>query len=99
MQAAPVNRFPRSADRYGLVLPITLEGEEGSTHDVSATGVLLELRAAPPVGSNVALTLQYEADGIEHQLACRGVVTRVEPHGDTFNIAVRLSKPLFNQDE
>jgi hypothetical protein len=99
MQTAPSNRFPRSADRYGLVLPITLEGEEGSTHDVSATGVLLELRAAPPVGSNVSLTLAYETGGVEHQLACRGEVVRVEPLGDTFNIAVRLSKPLFDEHE
>jgi hypothetical protein len=99
MQAAPSTRHPRSSDRFGLVLPITLEGEEGSTHDVSATGILLELHAAPPVGSDVALMLQYEAGGVEHQLACRGEVIRVEPHGDSFNIAVRLSKPLFAEGE
>ena len=88
---------PRSADRFGLVLPITMEGEEGSTHDLSATGMLLEAGSAPAVGSRVSLSLQYRRHGREHELACSGEVVRVEQHGDTYNVAVRLSEPLFEQ--
>lgn len=97
--AAPVQQRPRSADRFGVVLPITMEGEEGTTHDVSDTGVLVELGTAPAVGSEVGLTLQYRASGKNHQIACSGHVVRVEPHGDSFNIAVQLSKPLFGETE
>lgn len=97
MPSDPARHVPRSADRYGLVLPITMEGEEGSTQDLSATGVLVESDTAPSVGSKVELTLQYPWRGRQHQLACGGEVVRVERHGDSFNIAVRLSQPLFGE--
>jgi hypothetical protein len=97
MPSDPGHHSPRSADRYGLVLPITMEGEEGSTHDLSATGVLVETDTAPAVGTRVELTLQYPWRGREHQLDCAGEVVRVERHGDSFNIAVRLARPLFDE--
>jgi hypothetical protein len=97
MRPDPSNRQPRSADRFGLVLPITMEGEEGSTHDLSATGVLLESPSAQDVGQHVALKLQYRARGQDRQIECSGEVVRVERAGDSFNIAVRLFQPLFDE--
>ena len=87
----------RSAERFGLALPITMEGEECSSHDISATGVLLEASQAPALGASVALTLQYRCDGREFSLDCRGEVVRVERHGENYNIAVRLAEPLFQE--
>ena len=85
----------RSAERFGLALPITMEGEECSSHDISATGVLLESPAAPALGACVSLTLQYRAEGRDFRVDCSGEVVRVERHGDNYNIAVRLAEPLF----
>jgi hypothetical protein len=85
----------RSAPRFGLALPITMEGEECAVHDLSATGVLLESAAAPDLGAHVSLSLQYQNEGREFSLGCRGEVVRVERHGENFNIAVRLDEPLF----
>jgi hypothetical protein len=85
----------RSADRFGLALPITMEGEECAIHDISATGVLLESTQAPELGAQVALTLQYQAEGRPFALDCSGQVVRVERHGENYNIAVRLNQPLF----
>ena len=85
----------RSADRFGLALPITMEGEECAMHDISATGVLLEASQAPAVGSQVALSLQYQTEGRPFRLDCAGEVVRVERRGEGFNIAVRLNEPLF----
>jgi hypothetical protein len=85
----------RSAERFGLALPITMEGEECSSHDISATGVLLESSAAPALGATVSLMLQYRTEGREFSLDCVGEVVRVERHGDNYNIAVRLAEPLF----
>ena len=85
----------RAAERFGLALPITMEGEECASHDISATGVLLECPAAPELGATVSLALQYRAEGQDFSLGCRGEVVRVERHGDNYNIAVRLSQPLF----
>lgn len=99
MSSMPSPQRPRSADRFGLVLPITMEGEEGTIHDMSSTGLLVESSSAPAMGSQVSLSLRYQAGGREHQLDCIGQVVRVEQHGDGFNIAVQLSEPLFDESD
>lgn len=85
----------RSAERFGLALPIKMEGDECACHDISATGVLLESPQAQQVGAQVSLSLQYDVDGAPFNLDCTGRVVRVEQHGDNFNIAVQLDEPLF----
>ncbi|MGZ5182540.1 MAG: PilZ domain-containing protein [Ramlibacter sp.] len=85
----------RAAERFGLALPITMEGEECACHDISATGVLLESPSAADLGAQVALSLQYDLEGRPFHLDCSGRVVRVERHGDNFNIAVKLDEPLF----
>lgn len=90
-----VQQCQRSAERFGLALPITMEGEECACHDISATGVLLESAQAQELGAKVALSLQYDVEGAPYHLDCRGHVVRVERHGDNFNIAVQLDEPLF----
>jgi hypothetical protein len=85
----------RSAERFGLALPIMMQGKECACHDISATGVLLESPQAQALGSQVALSLQYDVEGTPFHLDCSGRVVRVEPHGDSFNIAVELDEPLF----
>ncbi len=88
----------RSAERFGLALPITMEGEPCASHDISATGLLLESPVAAEVGASVALTLQYRAeDHQQRRMEFSGEVVRVERHGDNFNIAVRLHQPLFQE--
>lgn len=85
----------RADERYAMALPITMEGEEGATHDLSAGGILFESPSQAEVGAQVALSLEYRRNGVEHRLACEGEVVRVERHGDGYNIAVRLHAPLF----
>jgi len=95
-QDSPVRQ--RSAQRFGLALPVTMEGEECASHDISATGVLLESPGPADVGAQVSLTLQYRTGGRDMDLGCTGRVVRVERHGDNYNIAVRLDRPLFEED-
>lgn len=92
-----IQQRQRSAQRFGLALPITMEGEECACHDISATGLLLEAAQAQALGARVALTLQYTADGRPLHVDCAGQVVRVERHGEGFNIAVRLDEPLFQE--
>lgn len=89
----------RSSERFGLALPITMEGEDCASHDLSATGLLLESASAPLVGATVDLTLEYQRRGQEHHLACQGQVVRVERLPRGYNIGVRLSAPLFAEDD
>lgn len=89
----------RSSERFGLALPITMEGEDCASHDLSATGLLLEAASAPLVGATVDLTLEYVRREREHRLACQGQVVRVERLARGYNIGVRLVQPLFAEDE
>ncbi|AEG92803.1 PilZ domain-containing protein [Ramlibacter tataouinensis] len=89
----------RAADRFGVALPITMEGEEGATHDLSAGGILFESPSDAVLGEQVTVQLQYRRHGIDHQLDCKGRVVRVERCGDGYNIAVQLNQPLFGETE
>ena len=96
MQTAQMQE-QRSAKRFALALPITLEGREGVTHDLSATGIFFEAARSPGLGARIDLTVRYVVDGHEFSVGCHGVVVRVERHGDTFNVAVQLGSELFGE--
>lgn len=89
------SRDQRSSDRFGIALPITMEGGEGQTHDISESGILFETQCAPEVGARINMTLQYSIDGHDYQLGCEVEVVRVERIGDKVNVAGRLLAPLF----
>lgn len=85
----------RAQERYPVALPITMEGEDGQTLDLSAQGVLFESPVRPAVGSLVTLAIQYQAGDIPLSIDCDGEVVRVERRGSVFNVAVRLRQPLY----
>lgn len=85
----------RAQRRYPVALPITMEGEEGQTLDLSAQGILLESAARPAVGSHVSMSIEYRVGEAQWSIQCDGEVVRVESHGDACNIAVRLRRPLY----
>lgn len=88
----------RSAQRFGLALPlIALEGDEGATHDLSATGIFFETDCSYEVGSTIKLVLGYPAGTHTQPLTCEAEVVRVSPTGGGFNTAVRLLTPLFTE--
>ena len=90
---------PRTGDRFGIALPITMEGVEGETHDISETGILFETSAdaEPQVGRRIDMTLQYSMDGRHYHTRCAAEVVRVERVGDKVNIAARLLSPLLTE--
>jgi hypothetical protein len=87
----------RSADRFGLALPITLEDAEGETHDLSENGILFETTIEPKVGARISMTIQYGVGGRSHELACQAEVVRVQRVGEKVNVAARLLTPLFSE--
>ena len=88
----------RAAPRFGVGMPYSVDGHEGHTRDLSATGVSFDSDTAYPVGSIVDLTLRYGLDGHNFPLECQVEVVRVEPRGQRFFIAARWCKPFFNPD-
>ena len=87
----------RAAQRFGTALRLTVEGEEGATHDMSATGLCFESDRNYAVGSTIELVIEYPGGTRMHPLACEAEVVRVVPAGEQFNIAVRLLTPLFSE--
>ncbi len=85
----------RAQARYAVALPITMEGEEGQTLDLSAQGILFESAARPAVGTHVCLAILYQVGGTDSRIDCDGEVVRVECHENVCNIAVRLRQPLY----
>jgi hypothetical protein len=86
----------RAAPRFGVALRLTVEGEEGATHDLSATGLSFASDRSYEVGSKLELVLEFPGSGRPHPLTCEAEVVRATPAGDSFIIAVRLLTPLFN---
>ena len=85
----------RAQARYAVALPITLEGEEGQTLDLSAQGILFESSVQPAVGTHVCLAIRYQVGDTPLSIDCDGEVVRVERRGSACNIAVRLRRPLY----
>ncbi len=92
---APPATDARAQARYPVALPITMEGEEGQTLDLSAQGILFESTARPAVGTHVCLAILYQVGGADSRIDCDGEVVRVECHENMCNIAVRLRRPLY----
>lgn len=88
----------RVAPRFGVGMPYTVDGHEGQTRDLSATGLSFDSDTAHPVGSIIDLTLRYGLDGHNFPVQCQVEVVRVVQSGQRFTIAARWCKPFFNPD-
>lgn len=97
--SATASRDQRAAERFGVGLPYMLDGHEGQTCDLSATGLSFCSETPYAVGTIVDLTLRYGLDGHNFPLRCEVEVVRVEPDGDRFHVAARLSRPFFEPEQ
>ena len=85
----------RAAQRFGVAVRLTIDGDEGATHDLSATGLYFQSERSYEVGAGIELVLEFPGAGRMHALTCEAQVVRVTPAGDGFNVAVHLRTPLF----
>lgn len=86
----------RAAQRFGLALRLTVNGGEGATHDLSATGLSFESERGYEVDERIELVLEFPGGQRVYPLTCQAKVVRVSAVGEGFNIAVRLLTPLFS---
>lgn len=93
--AATPSSGQRVAERFGAGLPYTLDGRDGQTRDLSATGLSFESDTTYAIGTIVDLTLRYGLDGHNFPMPCQVEVVRVEPIGKRFLIAARFCRPFF----
>lgn len=85
----------RAAQRFGLALRLTVDGDEGVTHDLSATGLYFESQTGYVPGQTIEMVLEFPGITGTRKLNCEAEVVRVTPVGQGFNVAVRLLTPLF----
>jgi hypothetical protein len=89
----------RAAPRFGVGMPYSVDGHEGQTRDLSATGLSFDSDTDYAVGSIVDLTLRYGLDGHNFPMTCQVEVVRVVRTDGRFTIAARWCQPFFNPDE
>jgi len=88
-------RSQRSADRYVSELPIEINGAQGVTRNISATGVYFETTVEPAPGSKVHFTVDVIVEGEPLKMVCTGEVVRVDHKEGTVGIAVKLANSFF----
>jgi len=97
-QAEPIKR-ERGSDRFDTELPVDIDGVEGFTRNISATGIYFETGVVHEPGSRVHFTIEMMVQGQKKKLVCDGEVVRVDHKGSTVGIAARLVESFFADAE
>ena len=101
MPQPPVIRFPlrslddrRAAERFDAAMPVRVDGREGTTNDLSATGLSFESEQRYEPGECIEVVIEYLLDGHQYPLQCEAEVVRAEPSGTGWRIGARLRTSL-----
>lgn len=84
----------RAAARFGVEMPLQIDGQATVTHDLSANGLCFESERAYAPGEQVAVVIEYLLDGHNYPLKCQVEVVRCEASGGRFMVGARLLSPL-----
>lgn len=91
----PVGRSQRAADRFTSELPIEINGLQGLTRNISATGVYFETTQDQAPGSRVHFVVEVTVNGERLKMVCSGEVVRVDHKDAAVGIAVKLANSFF----
>ncbi|MEJ5989148.1 PilZ domain-containing protein [Ramlibacter sp. PS3R-8] len=80
----------RSSDRYVASMPVQVNGEDSTTHDLSAGGLSFVADRSYDVGARIDVVVEYILDGHHYPLRCQAQVVRVQASGTAFTIGARL---------
>jgi hypothetical protein len=80
----------RQAERYVAAMPVTINGRDGVTQDLSSTGLSFVAERPYEIGSRVEVLVEYLLDGHQYPLQCQAEVVRVESCDEGFTIGARL---------
>jgi hypothetical protein len=92
-------KLERGSDRFDTELPVDIDGVQGLTCNISATGIYFETDAAYEPGSRVHFIIEMVVQGQKKKLVCDGEVVRVDHKGSTVGIAARLVESFFADAE
>ena len=95
----------RASSRHRIALPVMLDDAQGSTRDVSASGVFFTLHdrgTRPPElrePIRFRLTLEHADPHGPMHIGCEGHVVRVEVGPEAIGVAVSISSYDFGANE
>lgn len=81
----------RRAERYVAAMPVSVGGREGTTQDLSASGLSFHADHSYAPGERVEVVIEYLLDGHHYPLRCEVEVVRSVPTGDGYTIGARLT--------
>lgn len=89
---------PQRSKRIGSMLPTVVNGVEGVTRDVSASGIYIMQDSQCETGAHIDFCINLDTPGGKLQLCCEGEVVRVEKvearYGLGIKILSQVIKPL-----
>lgn len=84
-------RERRQAERFGATMPVTVDGHQGSTHDLSTTGLSFVADRPYELGARVEVVIEYLLDGHQYPLRCEAEVVRSDAAPDgRYKVGARL---------
>lgn len=95
----PTVKPERRADRFDVELPVEMDGVQGLTRNICATGIYFETDMAQAPGSHVRFTVEVTIRGEKSKMVCEGEVVRVENKDGVVGVAVELSSSFFSNNE
>lgn len=84
-------RERRQAERFGAAMPVTVDGRESTTQDLSTSGLSFVADRPYGIGTRVAVVIQYLLDGHQYPLRCEAEVVRSDAIEGGYRVGVRLA--------
>ncbi|MDB5912899.1 MAG: hypothetical protein JWP22_1574 [Ramlibacter sp.] len=81
----------RRADRFVAAMPVTVDGREATTGDLSSTGLSFVADRAYEIGSSIDVVIEYLLDGAHYPLHCKAEVVHADPCEGGFRMGARLA--------
>ncbi|MDB5955984.1 PilZ domain-containing protein [Ramlibacter sp.] len=81
----------RRAERFVAAMPVSVDGREGTTQDLSASGLSFTADRPYALGTRVEVVIEYLLDGHNYPLRCEAEVVRSTPCDDGYTIGARLA--------
>lgn len=81
----------RQAERFAAAMPVSVDGQQGTTQDLSTTGLSFHADRDYEPGTQIEVVIEYLMDGHHYPLRCQAEVVRSVRDGDGFTIGARLT--------
>ncbi len=80
----------RGSERVKMVLSVNIDGIKGVTHDVSSSGIFLEVESPIEPGKIVEFLVTLDSPSGDLVLSCQGEVVRSEEFEKSYGIATKI---------